>query len=157
MSCCGGWSCAAAIVWLALVACPVANGADNNTDADAGTDAENNAVSKLDSETDLTIDEDTGLVVAPGWKQVRTHCGACHSYALITAQRGDRAFWLDLIRWMQRTQNLWPLLPADEAAIVAYLGTHYDETEWGRRPPLAAWLMPGYESPESEFGNSTTH
>jgi hypothetical protein len=73
---------------------------------------------------------------------VRAHCGACHSLALVTAQRGDRDFWLQTIRWMQRTQNLWPLPKDQEEAILNYLAKNYDETEWGRRPPLAQSLLP---------------
>ena len=49
----------------------------------------------------------TGLKIAPGWELVRTHCGACHSYKLVTAQRADKNGWLNMIRWMQETQNLW--------------------------------------------------
>jgi hypothetical protein len=83
------------------------------------------------------LKDDTGVVF------VRAHCGACHSLALVTAQRGDRDFWLDTIRWMQRTQNLWPLPKDQEDAILDYLAKNYDETEWGRRPPLARSLLPG--------------
>ena len=87
-------------------------------------------------------DQRTGLIIAPGWEQVAAHCGGCHSYRLITAQRGDEAFWLNSIRWMQKTQNLWQLPPETEAAIVRYLGNHYDESDWGRRPPLSSALLP---------------
>lgn len=87
-------------------------------------------------------DPTTGLVVAPGWESVRAHCGACHSYGLVTSQRGDAEFWRDTIRWMQRTQNLWPLTAADESLIIGYLATNYAETDWGRRPPLSPMLMP---------------
>ncbi len=88
------------------------------------------------------VDADSGLVVAPGWQMVRAHCGACHSLKLVTSQRGDREYWLDLIRWMQRTQNLWDLPPAIEDQVLDYLAEHYDEAEWGRRPPLPAKLRP---------------
>ena len=63
----------------------------------------------------------TGLVVAPGWEQVRANCGGCHSYRLVTSQRGDQTFWLNTIRWMQRTQNLWQIEPDQEALILRYL------------------------------------
>jgi hypothetical protein len=87
-------------------------------------------------------DERTGLVIAPGWQQVAAHCGGCHSHQLVTAQRGDETFWINTIRWMQKTQSLWQL-PADaEREIVSYLGEHYSESEWGRRPPLSASLLP---------------
>lgn len=87
-------------------------------------------------------DERTGLFIAPGWQQVAAHCGGCHSYSLVTAQRGDETFWINTIRWMQQTQNLWQLPVDAERAIVSYLGEHYSETEWGRRPPLSASLLP---------------
>jgi len=35
-------------------------------------------------------DPNTGLLIAPGWELVRMHCGACHSYKLVTAQRADK-------------------------------------------------------------------
>ncbi len=87
-------------------------------------------------------DPDTGLIIAPGWQLVRAHCGACHSHRLVTAQRGDRDFWLQTIRWMQRTQNLWELPAEQETAILDYLAGAYAETEWGRRPPLSPQLLP---------------
>ena len=93
-------------------------------------------------------DAATGLTLAPGWELVRTHCGACHSYRLVTSQRGDEAFWRDTIRWMRRTQNLWPIAAEEEARIVAYLAANYAETGWGRRPPLSPLLMPGALTPD---------
>jgi hypothetical protein len=91
------------------------------------------------------VDPESGLVQAPGWRTVAAHCGACHSYRLVTAQRGDADFWRGLIRWMQRTQNLWEIPPEQEDTIVAYLAEHYAETEGGRRPPLPARLLPPLE------------
>ncbi len=88
------------------------------------------------------VDPDTGLIMAPGWELVRAHCGACHSYRLITAQRGDREFWLQTIRWMQQTQNLWPIVASQERAIIDYLAAKYAVSDWGRRPNLRAELLP---------------
>ncbi len=82
------------------------------------------------------------LVEAPGVEWVRGHCVACHSLALVTAQRGDRQYWLQTIRWMQKTQNLWPIPADQEAAILAYLAQHYSESDWGRRPNLPPSLRP---------------
>ena len=87
-------------------------------------------------------DERTGLIIAPGWELVSAHCGACHSHRLVTSQRGDAEFWLNTIRWMQRTQNLWELPAGQEPQIIGYLAEHYSESEWGRRPPLSASLLP---------------
>ena len=91
---------------------------------------------------ETSTDPLSGLVIDDGWQLVRAHCGACHSWRLVTSQRGDATFWRDTIVWMQRTQNLWPIPAADEQAIVDYLARNYNETDWGRRPPLAASLMP---------------
>ena len=44
------------------------------------------------------VDGNTGLVRAPGWEMAAAHCGGCHSYALVTAQRGDADFWRSTIR-----------------------------------------------------------
>ena len=88
-------------------------------------------------------DPETGLIRAPGWEAVKAQCGVCHSHKLVTAQRGDAAFWTGLIRWMQATQNLWALPEPLEGEIVSYLATHYNETDWGRRPNLPPTLLPG--------------
>ena len=87
-------------------------------------------------------DPNTGLAIDRGWELVAAHCGACHSYKLVTSQRGDAEFWTRTIRWMQKTQKLWPIPTEQEALIVGYLAKHYDETDWGRRPPLSQSLMP---------------
>ena len=89
-----------------------------------------------------SIDPASGLIVAEHWELARAHCGACHSYRLVTANRGDRQYWLDTLRWMQRTQNLWPIPTEQEAALLDYLATNYNESEWGRRPPLSPALLP---------------
>lgn len=88
------------------------------------------------------LDANTGLIVAPGWEMAAAHCGACHSHALVTAQRGDAEFWRSTIRWMQKTQNLWQIPDAQERILIAYLEANYNESDWGRRPPLAQSLMP---------------
>lgn len=88
------------------------------------------------------VDPATTLIIADGWELVAAHCGGCHSHRLVTAQRGDEEFWRTTIRWMQRTQNLWTIPEPQESALIAYLASHYNETDWGRRPPLNASLMP---------------
>ena len=92
------------------------------------------------------IDTSTGLVKAPGWQQVRAHCGGCHSHALVTAQRADRKTWLEIIRWMQQTQNLWQFQPAVETAILDYLASNYPPRADRRRAPIPPHLMPVDES-----------
>jgi hypothetical protein len=88
------------------------------------------------------MDETTGLLVRPGWELVRTHCGSCHSHKLVTAQRADRRAWLDMIRWMQATQNLWQFDAATENAILDYLANAYAPQASRRRAPIAKSLMP---------------
>lgn len=90
------------------------------------------------AETDAT----TGLIKNSGWEQVRVHCGGCHSHALVTGQRADRNTWLDIIRWMQETQNLWQFQPEVEAQILDYLATNYPPQPNRRRAPIAPSLMP---------------
>ena len=87
-------------------------------------------------------DEQTGLIIAPGWQQVRAHCGGCHSHRLVTAQRADRQTWLAMIRWMQASQNLWQFDAATEAAILDYLEANYPPQPNRRRAPLPASLLP---------------
>ena len=88
------------------------------------------------------VDEATGLEIAPGWEQVRAHCGGCHSHKLVTGQRADRQTWLDMIRWMQESQNLWQFDPATENAILDYLAANYPPQPNRRRAPIPPRLMP---------------
>lgn len=92
------------------------------------------------------IDAATGLVIAPGWLHVRANCGGCHSHALVTSQRADRDTWLKMIRWMQATQNLWPLAPDVEADLLDYLASAYAPPPATRRAPLPPALMPAPEA-----------
>ncbi|MDX1403967.1 MAG: hypothetical protein R3192_05495 [Woeseiaceae bacterium] len=88
------------------------------------------------------IDEASGLVKNPGWETVRIHCGGCHSHALVTSQRADRQTWLDIIRWMQATQNLWQFDPDTETQILDYLAVNYPPQEKRRRAPIPPSLLP---------------
>jgi len=84
----------------------------------------------------------TGLKIAPGWELIRMHCGACHSYKLVTSQRADREGWHDMIKWMQKTQNLWKFDPVIEDQILDYLSSTYSSRENLRRQPIIDSLMP---------------
>ena len=88
------------------------------------------------------IDEQSGLIKADGWQQVRIHCGGCHSHKLVTSQRADRQRWLEIIRWMQETQNLWQLDPVTEDQILSYLASNYPPQANRRRAPIPPQLMP---------------
>jgi hypothetical protein len=91
------------------------------------------------------VDAASGLIKKPGWEQVRAHCGGCHSHALVTAQRADRKTWLDIIRWMQATQNLWQFQPEVETQILDYLAANYPPQPNRRRAPIPQSLMPKVE------------
>jgi len=82
------------------------------------------------------IDEQTGLIVAPGFEQVKKICTVCHSSMLITQNKADRDGWLELIRWMQAKQGLQELEPDIENKILDYLATYYGPTAASRRPQL---------------------
>ncbi len=90
----------------------------------------------------VDIDEASGLIKSSGWEQVRAHCGGCHSHALVTSQRADRQTWLDIIRWMQATQNLWQFQADTEAQILDYLAANYPPQDTRRRAPIPPSLMP---------------
>lgn len=94
----------------------------------------------------VETDKATGLLKNPGWEQVRANCGGCHSHALVTSQRADRQTWLDIIRWMQATQNLWQFTPEIEAQILDYLATSYAPQPKRRRAPIPPSLMPPAKS-----------
>lgn len=73
---------------------------------------------------------------------VHAHCLACHSEKLITQNRGDEGEWLQLIRWMQKTQGLWQIPEEHEKKIVAYLAKHYPPQPNRRRRPIPPELQP---------------
>ncbi|MFK7956060.1 MAG: hypothetical protein AB8B96_08195 [Lysobacterales bacterium] len=106
------------------------------------------ALALLSSLSGEVLGDTGGLKKAPHWELVRAHCGGCHSLNLVTSQRGDRAFWLKTIRWMQKTQNLWPLPADQEEKILHYLSAQYPAEAWGRRPALGPQLMPQRGTPE---------
>ncbi len=87
-------------------------------------------------------DPATGLVIDDGWVWARAHCGGCHSYRLVTEQRGDARYWGDIIGWMQETQNLWQIPEPQLSELIRYLARNYDEDDPGRRPALSAELLP---------------
>jgi hypothetical protein len=82
-----------------------------------------------------SLDNTTGLIVAPGLAIVKTACVKCHSPKLITQKRATREGWVATIRWMQQTQGLWDL-GKDESAILEYLAKNYAPQNQGRRPLL---------------------
>ncbi len=81
------------------------------------------------------IDVATGFIAEGDYLIVKSTCTACHSAKLVTQNRATRDGWLDMIRWMQRTQKLWDL-GDNEDKILDYLAKHYGPEDQGRRAPL---------------------
>jgi hypothetical protein len=83
------------------------------------------------------LDQETGLVVDQGFEIVKAYCTRCHSARLITQAGKTREGWVDSIRWMQSTQGLWDLGPA-EPEILDYLSRHYGlpSAAMPSRPPV---------------------
>ena len=77
----------------------------------------------------------TGLKEGEGLMVVVAHCTACHSAQLIIQNRMNKERWNATIRWMQETQNLWPL-GAQQEVIVDYLVKNYPVYKKGRRENL---------------------
>ncbi len=105
----------------------------------------------LASAGEPAVDPETQLVVDEGWELVKANCTACHSAKLVTQMRGERETWLEMIRWMQQTQNLWQFPPQTEAAILDYLATNYaPQRRRFRRAPLDSSLLPPARSGNKE-------
>ena len=86
-------------------------------------------------------DVKTGLLLAPGFEVVSTQCTVCHSARLISQNRADREGWLEMIRWMQKTQGLWPL-GDNEDLVLDYLAANYGPAAKGRRARLRDEFLP---------------
>ncbi len=96
------------------------------------------------------FDEKTGLVIDDGWELVAGQCTVCHNANLIKDNLQDRNTWLETIRWMQETQNLWSL-GDNEPLILDYLSKNYgiDGLEPPRRKNLPVYLL---GKPKAEKG-----
>lgn len=88
------------------------------------------------------IDVASGFVAEGDYLIVKRTCTACHSGKLVTQNRASREGWLDMIRWMQETQKLWDLGPAEDK-VLDYLAKYYGPQKKGRRMPLEVeeWYM----------------
>lgn len=109
---------------------------------------------RLDT-TKKGLDPTTGLVIDEGFDLVRAHCTACHSSKLITQFGGTRDVWIEKIRWMQRTQNLWDL-GESEPPILDYLVKHYGPVgAFDRREPLKdiEWYKLGASAKSQSSGD----
>jgi len=95
----------------------------------------------IEAEEKTTYDPITGFVIGENYEIVRAHCTACHSAKLVTQNRMTRDNWSETIRWMQKSQGLWPL-DAQEQKILDYLETYYSPIAVSRRSPIPSYLMP---------------
>lgn len=77
----------------------------------------------------------TGFKDGDGLQLVIANCTSCHSAKLVTQNRATKEGWINIIRWMQDTQNLWNL-GNNEAIIVEYLAKNYAPENQGRRQAL---------------------
>jgi hypothetical protein len=81
------------------------------------------------------IHQPTGLIADNGLGIVIRQCGSCHALDQVTQHRATRTGWLEVIRWMQKTQKLGDL-GKDEPLILDYLAKNYAPQHTGRRMPL---------------------
>ncbi|MBO0952840.1 hypothetical protein [Fibrella forsythiae] len=87
----------------------------------------------------VMVDEATGLALGENMVLVKGQCTVCHSSKLILQSHFDRGKWVERIRWMQRTQELWDLGDT-EKPILDYLVKNYGPLPVnfdGRRLPLS--------------------
>lgn len=77
----------------------------------------------------------TGLIDDQGLQMVINNCTTCHSAKLVIQNRMGAEQWNATIRWMQKTQGLWPL-GEQQDVIVRYLVKNYPPLEKGRRAAL---------------------
>ena len=110
------------------------------------------AASAFANADNVELDPFTGLKMAGDWELVRNNCIACHSSKLITQQRGSEAQWLNMIRWMQKKQNLWQFDPDTEKKIIGYLAGYYPPQADRRRAAIPPDLLPPnpYAPPSQE-------
>lgn len=85
--------------------------------------------------TEFKEDARTALPEGSAKELVVANCVHCHSYKLVTQNSATREGWKSMVVWMQETQGLWPLGPAEDQ-ILDYLAEHFAPRNEGRRAPL---------------------
>ncbi|MEL6557480.1 MAG: monoheme cytochrome C, partial [Bacteroidota bacterium] len=120
---------------LYLVADPELTAYHEMLEADKTEEVDKNLFNESDKIVD-GIHVKTGLLDGEGLQAVINNCTNCHSAKLVIQNRMNRDRWLSTIRWMQETQNLWPL-GENEDVILDYLAKNYPPDEVGRRKNLA--------------------
>jgi len=99
------------------------------------------------------VDQKSGLIMAPGWKQINYQCNACHSSMIVAQNNGDREFWRSTIQWMIDSQGLWDLSDTWDP-VLDYLVTNYGEKDIDmstfRRLPLNEDELPPLPSKDKK-------
>lgn len=96
-----------------------------------GTTSEDDDWDKIENGIHLR----TGFKDGEGLMAVVNNCTNCHSAQLVIQNRMNEERWMETIRWMQKTQNLWDL-GDNEKVIINYLVTNYPPMSKGRREAL---------------------
>lgn len=99
------------------------------------TEAEVESSTTISPQSQESVLDITGLADDPNIQIIVANCTACHSAKLVTQNRATREGWKSMIRWMQKTQNLWEL-GKNEDLILDYLAKNYAPENKGRRAPL---------------------
>jgi len=99
-----------------------------------------NSIPKKEAPNDINLIENgihvrTGFKEAKGLMLVVNNCTNCHSSKLVIQNRMNKERWNATIKWMQETQNLWPL-GTNQEIIVNYLVANYPPVDKGRREAL---------------------
>ena len=119
------------LLWCTMIICSYCTQNENSTEnGELEPQSESQPKGVVDG-----IHTPTGLVYAEGFDLVSSACTGCHSAKLITQSRATREGWIDMIRWMQKTQGLGNLGDFEQP-IVDYLAKHYAPEDQGRRQPL---------------------
>lgn len=82
------------------------------------------------------IDSQSGLIVDKGYQEVKKNCSSCHSLTLVIQNKASRKGWLEMLRWMQKTQGMAMLKEQEEEVILSYLSKNYAVKKISRRRPL---------------------
>lgn len=75
-----------------------------------------------------SVDPDSKLIIDEGYILIKQQCQTCHNLDLVKQNFFTREVWLEKIRWMQATQNLWDL-GENEEPILNYLAKYYSPSQ----------------------------
>jgi mono/diheme cytochrome c family protein len=84
-----------------------------------------------------------GLMPGQGRGLVLTHCGVCHSTALVASFRTSREGWDAVITRMQEEEGLWGFTTEDREAMLDYLAATQGLVGSGQLPERP-WAQPLY-------------